>query len=871
MSTNTTSTNNGTSNGASRPKTGLSKKSAGSNEGARYYPFGAIPLPDPETIARLANEFFLSMPKDVGDDSGLAAHPAEIESEEIPVTMFPEGVPSRDTPSSEWAPSVPVSSPSTTIGPLNETDLRAIAASLAGATALVPGTPGTAPTPPVPGSPPGFLAEANASPMAAAPTLPPGNELFSFPGIAAMSASPPTAPPSGADVSAVPTSWGNAPAFPGSTPYFIEGEKGTSPAVASVLPPISELFSFPRVPAMPNAPGIQTMPNPPAPPASPSATPPTPAEGTASPSHLHDVKAITPQAPSVPATEAGTLPASSSSSSLYTNAQRPASSPSGEKTASNANAEKSIPYTSEKKSIYPGAATELPSWSELFSFPGVPGMQSAPGLPGIPSSTTMAPSTGTDWRKAELDKSHSLPRVSDAGNIAQAEKNTDTSKTHKEKEAGKPSSFAIQSFEFRPDLVPAEIGTGKRPLDAKLIRRDFPILEERVHGRPLIWLDNAATTQKPNAVIDRISDFYRHENSNIHRAAHELAARATDAYESAREKTRRFLNASTTREIIFVRGATEGINLVAQTWGRRNVREGDEVVITWLEHHANIVPWQMLCSEKGARLRVAPVNDRGEVILEEYEKLLGPRTRIVAFSQVSNALGTITPAREMVDIAHRYGARVLVDGAQSVSHMPVDMQTLDCDFYVFSGHKVFGPTGIGVVYGKLDVLDAMPPWQGGGNMIADVTFEKTSYQPAPARFEAGTGNIADAVGLGAALDYVNEIGRENIAAYEHDLLNYGTAKLLTIPGLHLIGTAREKAGVMSFVLDDVRTEDVGAALNQEGIAVRSGHHCAQPILRRMGVESTVRPSLAFYNTCEDIDTLVAVLLRLQAGRGHREL
>ncbi len=427
----------------------------------------------------------------------------------------------------------------------------------------------------------------------------------------------------------------------------------------------------------------------------------------------------------------------------------------------------------------------------------------------------------------------------------------------------------FQAFEFRPDLVPEDLGSSKRPLDPNLIRRDFPILEERVHGRPLIWLDNAATTQKPNAVIDRISDFYRHENSNVHRAAHELAARSTDAYESAREKTRRFLNASTTREIIFVRGATEGINLIAQAWGRRNVREGDEIVITWLEHHANIVPWQMLCSEKGARLRVAPVNDRGEIILEEYERLLGPRTKIVSFSQVSNALGSITPAREMVEIAHRYGARVVVDGAQAVSHMPVDVQTLDCDFYVFSGHKVFGPTGIGVVFGKLDVLEGMQPWQGGGNMIADVTFEKTTYQPSPARFEAGTGNIADAVGLGAAIDYVSEIGMENIAAYEHDLLNYGTAKLLTVPGLRLIGTAREKAGVMSFVLDDIRTEDVGVALNREGIAVRSGHHCAQPILRRMGVESTVRPSLAFYNTCEEIDALVAALLRIQAGRPQR--
>ncbi len=447
-----------------------------------------------------------------------------------------------------------------------------------------------------------------------------------------------------------------------------------------------------------------------------------------------------------------------------------------------------------------------------------------------------------------------------------------TSQTAKTSPAGDPGATAPgrHIFEFEPDVVPS-LDTTKRPLDAHIVRKDFPILQEQVHGRPLIWLDNAATTQKPNAVIDRLSYFYQHENSNIHRAAHTLAARATDAYESAREKARRFLNASSTREIIYVRGTTEGINLIAQSWGRRNVYKGDEVVITWLEHHANIVPWQQLCSEKGARLRVAPVNDRGEVILEEYERLLGPRTKIVSFSQVSNALGTVTPAREMVAIAHRYGARVLVDGAQAVSHMRADVQALDCDFYVFSGHKVFGPTGIGVVYGKLDVLENMPPWQGGGNMIADVTFERTTYQSAPARFEAGTGNIADAVGLGAALDYVEQIGMENIAAYEHELLEYGTEGLLSVPGLRLIGTAHEKAGVLSFVLDDVRTEDVGTALNQEGIAVRAGHHCAQPILRRMGVESTVRPSLAFYNTKEDIDALVAALLRLQADRGHRQL
>ena len=403
------------------------------------------------------------------------------------------------------------------------------------------------------------------------------------------------------------------------------------------------------------------------------------------------------------------------------------------------------------------------------------------------------------------------------------------------------------------------------PFDVQAIRRDFPILQERVHGKPLIWLDNAATTQKPQSVINRLSDFYAHENSNIHRAAHELAARATDAYEAAREKVRRFINASTVREIIFVRGTTEAINLVAQSWGRQNIQKDDEIVITWLEHHANIVPWQMLCAEKGARLRVAPVDNSGQVLLDEYQKLLGPRTRLVAFAQVSNALGTVTPAQEMIEMAHRYGAKVLLDGAQSVSHMRTDVQLDDCDFYVFSGHKMFGPTGIGVVYGKLDILENTQPWHGGGNMIQDVTFEKTTYQPPPGRFEAGTGNIADAVGLGAAIDYIDRIGMPNISRYEHDLLVYATEALQRIPGLRLIGTAREKAGVLSFVLDGFRTEDVGAALNRQGIAVRAGHHCAQPILRRFGVESTVRPSLALYNTCEEIDALVAAIWNLKQG------
>jgi len=423
----------------------------------------------------------------------------------------------------------------------------------------------------------------------------------------------------------------------------------------------------------------------------------------------------------------------------------------------------------------------------------------------------------------------------------------------------------VEAFEIRPELPP-KLGDSKGLFDAASIKKDFPILAERVHGRPLVWLDNAATTQKPRAVIDRLTYYYEHENSNVHRAAHTLSARATDAYEGARDKVRRFLNAPSAQEVVFARGATEAINLVAQSWGRRNVRAGDEIVITWLEHHANIVPWQQLCAEKGARLCVAPVDSTGQVILEEYEKLFSPRTRLAAVTQVSNALGTITPAREMVEIAHRHGALALVDGAQAVSHMPVDVQALDCDFYCFSGHKIFAPTGIGALFGKASVLADMPPWQGGGNMIRDVTFEKTAYQAPPWRFEAGTGNIADAVGLGAALDYVTALGMENIARYEHELLGYATEQLLRVPGLRLIGTAAEKAGVLSFVLDGQRTEDVGGALDQEGIAVRSGHHCAQPILRRFGLESTVRASLAPYNTVDDIDALCAALLRLQAGR-----
>jgi cysteine desulfurase/selenocysteine lyase len=400
------------------------------------------------------------------------------------------------------------------------------------------------------------------------------------------------------------------------------------------------------------------------------------------------------------------------------------------------------------------------------------------------------------------------------------------------------------------------------PFDVHAIRRDFPILSERVHGRQLVWFDNAATTQKPQAVIDRLAYFYAHENSNIHRAAHDLAARATDAYEGARAKIARFLGASSAEEIVFVRGATEGVNLVAQTFGKQFIGEGDEIVVSLLEHHANIVPWQQIAAEKGAKLRVIPVDDTGQIRLDEYRKLLNSRTKLVAITQVSNALGTVTPVQEIVALAHSVGARALVDGAQSVSHMRVNVQALDADFFVFSGHKIFGPTGIGAVYGKKDLLNSLPPWQGGGNMIADVTFDRTLYHQAPTRFEAGTGNIADAVGLGAALDYLERVGLENVATYEHNLLAYATLGMQTVPGLRLIGTAREKASVLSFVLAGYTTEQVGKALNEEGIAVRSGHHCAQPILRRFGLEATVRPSLAFYNTCEEVDHMVAVLRSL---------
>ncbi|MDT5183903.1 MAG: cysteine desulfurase / selenocysteine lyase [Mycobacterium sp.] len=401
--------------------------------------------------------------------------------------------------------------------------------------------------------------------------------------------------------------------------------------------------------------------------------------------------------------------------------------------------------------------------------------------------------------------------------------------------------------------------------DVNAVRADFPILRETVNGKPLIWFDNAATTQKPQVVIDRLSYFYAHENSNIHRAAHELAARATDAYEEARDTVRRHIGASKSEEIIFLRGTTEAINLVAYAWGGKHLGPGDEIVITHLEHHANIVPWQLLSQQTGAILRVAPVDDAGNLLMSEFEDLLGPKTKLVAATHVSNALGTVTQAEKIVELGHRYGARVLIDGAQSIPHIPIDVQALGADFFVFSGHKIYGPTGIGVLYGREDALEETPPWQGGGNMIADVTLERSLYQGPPNKFEAGTGNIADAVGLGEALRYVERVGIERILAYEHALLEYATPRLADIEGVRLVGTAREKASVLSFVLAGREPLEVGKALNAEGIAVRAGHHCAQPILRRLGLEATVRPSFAFYNTFEEIDVFLNAVRRIAEG------
>lgn len=395
--------------------------------------------------------------------------------------------------------------------------------------------------------------------------------------------------------------------------------------------------------------------------------------------------------------------------------------------------------------------------------------------------------------------------------------------------------------------------------DVGKVRQDFPILKEKVRGKPLVYLDNAATSQKPQVVIDTITRYYLSENSNIHRGIHFLSELATHAYEDARLKVKGFLNASTTQEVIFVRGTTEGINLVAQSYGRGFVKAGDEIIISAMEHHSNIIPWQMLCDQVGARLRVIPINDNGELLIGEYERLLNAKTRIVSVAHVSNALGTINPIRQIIEMAHRWNTPVLIDGAQAAPHLAVDVQDLDCDFYVFSGHKLFGPTGIGVLYGKADLLEKMPPYQGGGDMIRSVTFEKTLYNTLPYKFEAGTPHIAGVIGLGSAIDYLGRIGLEKIAAYERELLNYATDVLSTVTGVRIIGTAKEKAGILSFVIDGVHPHDIGTILDCDGIAIRAGHHCAMPVMQRFGVPATARASFAFYNTKDEVDALIRAI------------
>jgi cysteine desulfurase/selenocysteine lyase len=392
-------------------------------------------------------------------------------------------------------------------------------------------------------------------------------------------------------------------------------------------------------------------------------------------------------------------------------------------------------------------------------------------------------------------------------------------------------------------------------------RADFPILESEIHGKPLIYLDNAATTQKPQAVIDAEARYYREDNANVHRGVHALSQRATDAFEAARTKVQCFINAARSDEIVFVRGTTEAINLVAQSYARPHLREGDEIIISALEHHSNIVPWQMVCQQTGAVLRVIPVSDAGELDIDAYENLLGERTKLVALAHVSNALGTINPVRAMIAKAHTHGVPVLLDGAQAIAHLPVDVQALGCDFYAFSGHKIYAPMGIGVLYGKALLLEEMPPYQGGGDMIRTVAFEHTEYNILPYKFEAGTPNVAGAIGLGAALDYLSEIGMETIAAYEAGVLDYATRAIEDIPGMRLIGTAQDKTAILSFLLEGVHAHDIGTILDRQGIAIRAGHHCAMPLMKRFGVAATARASFALYNTQEEADALAAGLQR----------
>ncbi|MBR0460262.1 MAG: cysteine desulfurase [Victivallales bacterium] len=487
------------------------------------------------------------------------------------------------------------------------------------------------------------------------------------------------------------------------------------------------------------------------------------------------------------------------------------------------------------------AAAGLPTEDELLNL--------AASLYGEAAPTV---TSGTDWGQIAADVVHEYSNASSPSSGAYSPTLVSASKA---------ADTPVRSQAPKGSLPRSHGMVGTIPVDR--IRADFPLLQERLSsGKRLVWFDNGATTQRPQQVIDRISHYYAHENSNVHRGAHELAARSTDAYENARSTVAKFLGAGNANDIVFVRGTTEGINMVAQSYVRPLLRSGDEIIVSMLEHHANIVPWQMVAAATGAKIRVIPVDADGQLILSEYTKLFNSHTKFVSVAHVSNVLGTVTPVEELVSIAHAHGVRILIDGAQSVAHLPVNVTALDPDFYVFSGHKVFGPNGIGAVYGKTDALEEAQPYQGGGNMIADVTFERTIYQSAPNKFEAGTGSIADAVGLGAALEYMMQVGMANVAAYEHELTQYGMTRLAAIPGLHLIGTTRNKSGVLSFVLDNHDIESVGKYLDSQGIAVRAGHHCAQPILRHYGLEGTVRPVLAFYNTQEEIDLLADALARL---------
>ena len=404
-------------------------------------------------------------------------------------------------------------------------------------------------------------------------------------------------------------------------------------------------------------------------------------------------------------------------------------------------------------------------------------------------------------------------------------------------------------------------GPARGGFDVRAIRKDFPILAQKVHGKPLVYLDNGATSQKPQVVIDSLSRYYAEENSNIHRGVHYLSEQATAAYEAARQKIKRFINAPKAEEIIFVRGTTEGINLVAQSYGRAFLKGGDEIIVSAMEHHSNIVPWQMLCEQTGARLRVIPINHDGELVMGEYRRLLTKKTKLVSVTHVSNALGTIVPVKEIVKLGHERGVPVLIDGAQATPHLKVDVQEIDCDFYAFSGHKLFGPTGIGILFGRSELLNRMPPYQGGGDMISLVTFEKTHYNVLPYKFEAGTPHIAGGIGLGTAIDYLEGLDWNQVISYEHELLRYATDALSRIEGLKIIGTAKEKSGVISFVFDHVHAHDVGTILDQEGVAVRAGHHCAMPVMQRFGVPATTRASFAFYNTIEEVDVLVRGIQR----------